>query len=177
MSRRVFVKVNRGMTDATLKCIFPWEKKVLELVHGQDLTDVTIDELCSQKDVVKVEKIKLNHATEFAPDQRAQYEAMCEVDPEEDPADNPEGEYNRMVETYGMDKDLPIPAVTRVFGEFSSGAFSAALKEYKKDSVQKSGPTIAELRQRCAELGIDYTAAATRPQLQSLIAKHEKKAA
>jgi hypothetical protein len=173
----MFVKVNRGMTDATMVCIFPWEKRVLELVHGQDTTEVTIDELCSTRDVVKVEKIKLNHATAHAPDQRAQYEAMCEVDPEEDPADNPEGEYSRLIEKYGMDKDLPIPAVTRIFGEFSSGAFTAALKEFKKESVPKVGPSIAELRAKCAEMGIDYTAAATRPQLQALIAKHEKKAA
>lgn len=176
MSRKIFVKVNRGMTDATMRCIFPWEKRVLELVHGQDVQEVSIDELCSQKDVLKVEKIKLNHATEHAPDQRAQYEAMCEVDPEDDPADNPEGEYNRLVEQYGMDKDLPIPAVTRIYGELTSGAFAAALKEFKAQTPAKAGPTIAQLRARASELGIQYPASATRPQLEGMIAAKQKAA-
>lgn len=142
MSRRVFVRVRRGPMDNTAICIYPWEMDILHLVHGQEISEVSIDEMVNQKEgVVKVEKQKLkklpNLKASYAPDLRGQLEMMAYVDPEEDPANDPQGEYNRLADRYGMDKELPIACVARVYGEFSSGAFTAKVKSFAKDRQPK----------------------------------------
>jgi hypothetical protein len=176
VSRRIFVTVRRGMTDATAACVFPWELDILSLVHGQEIKEVPIEEMANQKDgVVKVERQKLkklpNLKAKYAPDLRHQLEAMCYVDPDEDPALDPVSEYDRLAMKYGMDKDLPIACVTRVYGEFSSGAFEAKLKQYAKDSMEKpvglratdegleKAPdlmTIKELRDALKDRGVEW---------------------
>lgn len=175
MSRRIFVNVTRGMTDKTAVCIYPWEVKLLEMVHGQEIREVSIDEMSSHGDgVIKVERQKLKHTKVPAPDLRAQFEIMAYVDPEDDPANDPAGEYNRLVDKYGMDKDLPIPVVTRVYGEFSGGGFERMLKEHVRDRMPKpkalkaadegldkepKDMTAAELRAALDERGITWSAA------------------
>lgn len=152
MSRRVFVTVTRGMTDKTAVCVFPWEIDVLALVHGQEIKEVSIDDMVSMQGAVKIEKQKLKKLPElkqdYAPDLRAQLEAMCYVDPDEDPCNDPAAEYNRLAEKYGMDKEVPFACVTRVYGEFSSGAFTAKLKEH----AEERGPKPAHLG---AEEGVE----------------------
>lgn len=173
MSRRIFVKVNRGMTDATAVCIFPWEREILQLVHGQDCEEVTIEQMCSMKDVVKVEKMKLNHATQFAPNLRDQLIIMSTVDPEVDPALDPQTEYGRMIEKYGMDKELPIPCVTRIYGEFSSGTFSAKLKTHLDDqapSISVETMTVAEMRDELKRRGVRFPPEANKTVLRDLLA-------
>jgi hypothetical protein len=137
VSRRVFVTVSRGMTDKTAVCVFPWEIDILSLVHGQEIKEVSIESMCSMEGAVKVEKHKLKHSNVQPPELRHQLEIMAYVDPEEDPANDPAAEYGRMVDKYGMDKELPIPCVARVYGEFSSGAFAARLKDHAKDRMPK----------------------------------------
>jgi len=134
----VFAIIGRGMTDKTAVCVFPWELAILQLVHQQEVVEVPIDDMCKMKDgVVKIEKQKQKHSKVLPPDLRSQYEIMAYVDPEEDPANDPTGEYERMVNKFGMDKELPIPCVARVYGEFTSGAFTAALKEHAHDRQPK----------------------------------------
>ena len=138
MSRRLFAIIGRGMTDKTAVCVFPWELAILQLVHQQEVVEVPIDDMCKMKDgVVKVVKQKLKHSKVLPPDLRSQYEIMAYVDPEEDPANDPAAEYERMANKYGMDKELPIACVTRVYGEFTSGAFTATLKEHARDRQPK----------------------------------------
>lgn len=172
MSRRIFVRVNRGMTDATAVCIYPWERDVLQLVHGQDCEEVTIDQMCSMKDVVRVEKVKLNHSNQFPPSLREQLIAMATVDPEADPALEPESEYGRMVEKYGMDKDLPIPCVTRVYGEYSSGAFTAKLRKYAEEAappITVDTMTVSEIRDELKRRGIRFPPEANKTVLRELL--------
>jgi hypothetical protein len=141
LSRRVFVTVDRGMTDKTSVCVYPWEIDVLMLVHGGAVKEISIDEMLHLDGAVKVEKQKLKKLAElkqtYAPDPRAQLEAMCYVDPDEDPCNDPAAEYNRLAEKYGMDKEVPFPCVTRVYGEFTSGAFAAKLKQYADERVER----------------------------------------
>lgn len=145
MSRRVFVTVKRGMTDATAVCIFPWEIPLLAHIHGQEITEKSIDEMSTVKDgVVKKEKIKFKYSGLDGPSLRHQLEVMAYVEPDEDPAEDPATEYQRMVDKYGMDVALPIPVVTRVYGEYSSGAFEARLKEYGRERLPK--PNILKAR-------------------------------
>jgi hypothetical protein len=134
VSRRIFAVIERGMTDKTAVCVFPWELQVLQLVHGGAVEEKSIDEMSAVKEgVVKIEKQKTKHSNVMPPDLRAQLEMMAYVDPEEDPARDPASEYQRMVDKYGMDKELPIPCVARVYGEFSSGAFERVLEKHAKD--------------------------------------------
>ena len=172
MSRRVFAIIGRGMTDKTAVCVFPWELAILQLVHQQEVVEVPIDDMCKMKDgVVKVVKQKMKHSNVLPPDLRSQYEIMAYVDPEEDPANDPAGEYERMANKYGMDKDLPIACVGRVYGEFTSGAFTATLKEHARDRQPKPAHlkatdeglgkapdqmSIGELRSALSERGVKW---------------------
>ena len=178
MSRRIFVTVTRGMTDKTAICVFPWEVDILSLVHGQEIKEVSIDEMCRMDGAVRVEKQKLKKLPgmrqSYAPDLRAQLEAMVYVDPDEDPANDPMGEYGRMVEKYGMDKEFPVACVERVYGRPESGAFEAKLKEFAEDraavpaalkaqqdeEVEKSPSEMSrqELRDALTERGIAWKA-------------------
>ena len=136
MSRRMFVQISRGMTDKTMACIFPWEKPVLELVHGEVVADVTIDQMCDMGKPLTIERQRLNHSENYAPDLRAQLEAMVLVPPNEDPVLDPAREYNRVAEKYGMDREFPIPCIERIYGQLGSGAFTAKVNEFHAESVR-----------------------------------------
>ncbi len=139
MSRRVFVNVRRGPMDNTAVCVYPWEIALLQHVHLNNVEEVSIERMATQKEgVIKVQKIKLKHTEKPAPDLRSQLEAMVYVDPEEDPANDPSAEYGRLADRYGMDKDFPMPVVERIYGPYAEGcAFEAKLKEHAKDHAQK----------------------------------------
>jgi hypothetical protein len=141
MSRRIFAVIGRGMTDKTAVCVFPWELAILQLVHNDSVEEVTIEKLCDVKQgAIKTEKIKLKHTQHPAPGLREQYEIMAYVDPEEDPAKDPQTEYDRLANKYGMDKDFPMPCIERVYGPFGAGNFKRALEEHAED-VGRSRPT------------------------------------
>lgn len=170
MSRRIFVTVTRGMTDKTSVCIFPWEIDVLALVHGQEIKETSIDDMASMQGAVKVEKTKFKHSKDGGPDLRAQLEAMCYVDPEDDPCNDPAAEYNRLGEKYGMDKEFPVACVERVYGRFESGAFTAKLQEFAEERIEKpahlnveeskspADMSRDELRAQLKEMGIAFKA-------------------
>ena len=48
--------VDFDMTDKTAVCIYPWEKPILEQIHGGAVDEASIDEMCSLKGSIKVEK-------------------------------------------------------------------------------------------------------------------------
>jgi hypothetical protein len=186
MSRRIFVTVSRGMTDKTAVCVFPWEVPILQLVHQQEVEAVSIDELCKMREgVVKVEKQKQKHSDVMPPDLRQQYEIMAYVEPDEDPARDPAGEYERMANKYGMDKELPMTCVARIYGEFSTGNFERALKEHAEDCAPRptylksmdegmgkapADMTVGELRKELTARGLKW---AVREGHTELVAKLE----
>lgn len=132
MSQRIFMIITRDMTDKTLVCVFPWEKPLLEEVHGGNATDVTIEELIDLKGAVKVETVKLRHAADgvtHGPNLEQQYIAMCQVNPDEDPVAFPESEYNRLAEKYGMHLKVAVPNVEKVYGSFLN--FRRILSQFK----------------------------------------------
>lgn len=138
MTTRIFCNVKRGAMDATAVCCYPWEKKLLEHIHGQDVEEVSIEKMSTVKDgVIKKEKIKFKFDGLPGPDLRQQLEGMAYVDPEDDPALDPASEYGRLANVYGMDHDLPIPVVTRVYGEFDAGGFTKVLEEFADQNSPK----------------------------------------
>lgn len=186
MIRRIFVNVSRGMTDKTAVCIFPWEMALLERIHGGDVEEVSIDEMCTIKGHLKIEKNKTRVKrqdgveSEAPPDLRAQLEAMVTVGEDEDPTADPDAEYGRLADKYGMDKEINMPVVSVVYGQFSSGAFTAAMKE----ALQRSGSapkkadldkpieamSINELRTKLRAEAIDFPQTATKAELADLLA-------
>jgi hypothetical protein len=60
MLKRIFITIRRGITDATAVCVFPWEKPLIEEIHGGNATLVTIDQMCSKDGVKSVKRLKLN---------------------------------------------------------------------------------------------------------------------
>lgn len=153
MTRRVFVNVQRGITDSTAVCVFPWETNILMHIHRGAVQEVTIDQQCEKhKEVVKVEKVKIKHSQHLAPTLREQLEVMEYVAPDDDPANDPQAEYNRLADKYGMDKDVPLPVVTRIYGEFLPGCpFEKMVLSHAKDRAPK--PRLIKLQE--AGLGAD----------------------
>ncbi len=190
MTRRIFCTVKRGITDATAVCIYPWEKAILERIHGGEVEEQTIDEMCDLKKPLKVEKLKFSRAMsdnakpDQAPGLREQLEAMVIVDPEEDPANDPDAEYSRLEAKYGADKEIPMPVVGVVYGQINSGAFRAAVKEAQhaiskakassKESPKLDKPiedmTINEVRTALRAQGIDYPQTGKLADLRDLLA-------
>lgn len=182
--KRVFAIVTRDMTEKTAVCVFPWEMKLLEHIHGQDVQQTTLDELCSIKGAVKVVKIKLPHADHpdiqpaEAPGLRAQLETMVSVPADDNPAREPETEYGRLAEKYGADKEVNEPVVTRVYGMYSSGHFATVLRQYNRgiDPFKVEEPvegdkspsdmTTAELREELTARQIEFKPKDSREQLE-----------
>jgi len=178
LTRRIFVNVSRGMTDKTAVCVFPWEKAILEQIHGGEVEEVSIDEMCALKGAIKVEKTKFKRELpdgaerDKAPDLRAQFEAMVVVPEDEDPSADPDAEYGRLVDKYGMDKDINMPVVTVVYGRVESGGFAAAIKAAAKSSGEKAveDMSINELRTKLRAEGIDFAPTAKKAELADLLA-------
>lgn len=188
MSRRIFVTVKRGITDATAVCIFPWEKQILERIHGGDVKERSIDEMCDLDGPVKVEKLKFSRSmkdeekTEVAPGLREQLEAMVVVPEDEDPANDPDAEYSRLEVKYGADKEIPMPVVAVVYGQLNSGAFAAAVKEAQRSAPAKKAAKKVELEKPITEMsindlrsklraeGIEFDVTSTKAELADLLA-------
>ncbi len=143
MLEKVFMLVQRGLTDRTPVCVFPWEQPILEEIHGGNAQPVSIDELCDLQGAAKVTKLKMLHKeAEEGPTMREQYEAMVRVDPENNPLNDPEAEFARLVETYGMHVNVKLPNVEKVYG--SIAGFRQAMRDYsrgrKPDFIGETGP-------------------------------------
>lgn len=145
--KRIFMLVQRGMTDRTPVCVFPWEGPILAEIHGGNAVEVSIDELCNLQGAAKVRPIKLRHETsEPGKEMRAQFEAMAKIPPDENPLNDPEAEYGRLCERYGKHIDVDIFNVEKVFG--SAGSFRRAMREYANGRVPEgldvanSGPIV-----------------------------------
>jgi hypothetical protein len=186
MTRRIFVTVKRGMTDETAVCVFPWEKRLLERIHGGQVEDRSIDEMCELHGPVKIERNRVQIKREggekpdVPPNLREQLEAMTRVDPDEDPMNDPAAEYNRLSDKYGMDNEVKLSVVALIYGQFDSGAFEAAMKAASAPAPKKAAAqaserpiekmTINELRANLRQAGIDFDATATKEQLADLLA-------
>lgn len=131
MSYRIFMTISRGMTDKTLVCVFPWEKALMEEAHGEAAQVVTIDAMCNDDGVKSVRKVALKHASQGvkeAPSLRAQLEAMCVVEADEDPKNDLASEYGRMEQKYGMHPDVKMTVVSKVYG--GPTAFAQAVRPF-----------------------------------------------
>lgn len=174
--------------DNTAVCVFPWEMDILRLVHDGHVEEVSIEVMSNQKEgVAKIEKLKLKHTNRRAPDIAGQLELMVYVDPEDDPCNDPAAEYNRLGALYGMDKEFPIPCVERIYGQFTSGAFTTKLAEFAKDRAprpavlgerdepeerQPSDMSVTELREELKSRGIKYKVTEGKVDLAARLAAH-----
>lgn len=180
---KVFMLIQRGLTDKTPVCVWPWEQPILEEIHGGNAVAVTIDEMCDLKTPVKVKEIKLRHSTEKIPGLRQQLEAMVKINPEANPLDDPEAEYARLENCYGRHLQVNLPNVTKVYG--SIGNFRRAMRDYANgrvpDFLDVAGPievpgekktadmTDAEIRAVLKEKKIPVPKNADREDLEELL--------
>ena len=130
---KVFMLIKRGLTDSTPKVIWPWEQPILEEIHGGNAQPVTIDEMCDLKTPIKVKQLKLKHSTEKMLTLRQQLEAMVKLDPDNNPLEDPEGEYDRLIGVYGRHLQVNLPNVTKVYG--SLGNFRRAMRDFANGRV------------------------------------------
>jgi len=194
MTRRIFMNVKRGMTDDTAVCVFPWEKPLLEEIHGQNATVVTINEMCDTSGVARVEKVKFASRpledggftkADYAPDLRAQLEAMAEVPDDEDPLHNLDAEFGRMVEKYGMHPEVKATVVEKVYG--NAMGFKQVAREMARNprhpmitgeledeeipgEVPLAEMTMTELRAKARESGVEVKGK-TRSEIEDALAQ------
>lgn len=147
MIQKVFMLIQRGLTDRTPVCVWPWEQPILEEIHGGNAQPVTLDELCDLQGAAKVTKLKMLHKeAELGPSMREQYEAMVKVDPETNPLADPEAEFVRLVELYGMHVNVKMPNVEKVYGSLAN--FRSAMRDYARgrtpDFIGETGPIETE---------------------------------
>lgn len=142
MTYRIFCTVDRGMTDKTPVCVFPWEKALLQELHGGNVAEVSLDQLCSKEGVSSVRPIKLpsggeretpegdeKKTVEKAPGMREQLGMMARVPRDEDPFQDLDAEYARLTERYGMHPDVAMSVVEKVFGK--APAFKRLVQPYR----------------------------------------------
>lgn len=139
--KRIFVLVNRGIVEQALVCVFPWEKPILEEIHGSNAQEVTVDELV-RPPKGKVSKVKLDKrldkdgklvTPDQAPSLRESFTKMLEVDPDDDPLQDIDGEWNRLIAFYGRHVEVNVPNVEKVFGNIRM--FRLCVKEYAAGRV------------------------------------------
>jgi hypothetical protein len=157
MSYRVPVTVDRGTMDKTLVWIYPWEKQLLEEVQRGEVTEHTLDEISSLAGASSVVPIKLPSGgqretlkggeflpVETAPSLREQFEAMAKVDPSRDPINDPEGEWIRLLNVYGMHPTVPMSVAEKVYGNESRFKDALAQFAHSLGSVAEPNLTDAE---------------------------------
>lgn len=174
------MNIRRGITDATPVCVFPWEKPILEEIHGGNAEPVTIDEMCSMKGFVKATKIKLRHSKDYPPSLREQLLLMAEVqDEDEDPMQDLDAEFGRLANKYGMHPHLPIPMVEKVYG--SPNHFKIAVQSMIEDMRPEPAPerslTRQELLRQLKEMGVKTDIHMTRDDLQRLMDSEQEQQA
>lgn len=199
MTYRVFVNVNRGIMDATAVCVFPWEVLILEEIHGEAAQLTTPDEMSKIKGAASIKPIKMpyNPEADAVPALKESLIAQLMVAANDDPFQDLAGEYDRLVNLYGMDKELPMPVVKKVYG--SPAQFVQHVKMYRKgklppedidalihgvsvddedldleddlDSIAPSDMSINQLRKKLKEMGVALPARATRDALVELLAE------
>jgi hypothetical protein len=190
--QKVFMLIQRGMTDRTPVCVFPWEKPILEEIHGGNAQEISLEELCELRGATKIQKIKPRQreingkkiVSDEVPSMRAQYEAMVKVNPDENPLEDPEAEFGRLAEKYGMHLQVNLPNVEKVYG--SVGNFRRALKDYASgrspDFVGETGPItedkpVAEmsdkkLKEALKAMGVKFDGNSGREVLEELYTDH-----
>lgn len=187
--RRIFGHTTRGMTDKTLVCVFPWEAAILQEIHGSNFVEVSIDELSSLKDAVKVTNTKLKHADKPAPDLRGQYELMATTF-DVNPLQYPQMEYQRLRELYGMHLEVNLPNVEKVYG--SEAQFRNMLVNFvasggtmtdgeavstdpvidtdgDEDETPIAELSVKEIKDKLRAAGVDFAGNASRAVLEDLL--------
>lgn len=134
--KRVFMLVKRGLTDNTPTCCYPWEKPMLESIHGGNAIEVPIEDLLGTQGAAGVKALTLprqDDKTIPALSPRDQYEAMLMVSDADNPMADPQQEWNRLIEKYGMDAELPVTVAEKVYGGYRQ--FRTALKDFAAGRV------------------------------------------
>lgn len=180
--KRVFMAINRGITDTPVVCVYPWEKPILEEIHGGNARLVPVSEILQPAapgmtvKTVKFPQHKLPDGRIVDPDPlptpREHIERMLAVDDDDSPASNPEGEWGRLMERYGMHPEIKMTVVEKVFGNLRE--FRKVVKQcaagklpdfmFDGDAADEDDDdgdgletlTTQQLRAKCDEAGIPY---------------------
>lgn len=202
MAYRVYVNVNRGIMDSTAACVYPWEVLLLEEIHGESAQLTTVEEMARIKGAASIKPVKLpyNPDADPLPTLQESLIGQLRVAPQDDPFHDLSAEYDRLVNLYGMDKELPMPVVKKVYG--SPAQFVQAIKIFRKgtlpplnvdeiihgvadddafhlddeededlEAMAPADMNINQLRKRLKSMGIKLPNRATRDDLEELLTK------
>jgi hypothetical protein len=197
MLKRIFILVSRGMTDATAVCVFPWERPLVEEIHGGNAQVVSIDQLCNRDGVSKIQDVRkvvklptrLNkEGEEMVPDAgmtpRQQYERMTVVADIDNPMHDTASEWGRMIEKYGMHPEIKMMVVEKIYGnqtnfrkcmrDFAAGRTPEFLQDVDDDEIEGDVKAVSEMSadEMKAELkrkGIAFKKNASKNELEALL--------
>jgi hypothetical protein len=116
--KRVLVHVKRDMTETIPTIVFCHEFAILQVIHGDAAVSLVED---PEKSIAQFNAEGMD-ADEIAR-QVASKKLLLE------PSDvDPAGEYNRLIDRYGMHAEVKMPNVEYVYGRVNSSAWRDALK-------------------------------------------------
>lgn len=143
MPYRIFMTIQRGTMDKTAVCVFPWERPIIEEIHGGNAAVVSISEMASMQGASKIVTVELkNPDAKLAPNLAQQLQAMTAVDRQSNPFNDLDAEFNRLIGKYGMHDKVPMPVAEKVFGTVSG--FRLAVNAYRGDTPPKEDPLYPE---------------------------------
>lgn len=191
--KRIIVKIKRGVTDDTPVIVWPWEKPLIEEIHGGNSVEINVDDMVKLTGAKSVKTIKMQEREDkdgktvqaiAAPSPRDSILKMLDVDPENDPLDDPAQEWARMVQFYGMHPAIQISVVEKVYSnerlfrqcmrDFAAGRVPEFLADMDEaiedeDNIPIAEMTITQLRDKAKALGIQFPPKTGRDRLEELI--------
>lgn len=129
MSTRVFVVIDRGMTDKTAKMIWRHEIPILEAIHGEGTV--------SEVDPEKLDPMPMGHY------------GIGEPFKTNDARD----EYARLADVYGAHPEVKMSNVEYAYGRIDEGRFEAALGKNYKAIDEYDLMSTADILVQSVELG------------------------
>lgn len=149
LSRRVLVKVNRGLTDVTPVVVWEHEIPLLEAVHGEGTVTVVEDAAAALDDKFAPKRGDL---MKRPPSQAiGLQDVFC---------GDPRAEYERLAAVYGAHPEMKISVVEYVYGRYDQGRFAMMVQPADLEDLSER-----QLRERLAVEEISAAATASRADL------------
>jgi len=188
MSKRVLVVVQRGVTDSTPITCFEHEVAILDTIHGEgavrrlSLRDLAPKSLKAtvikgSTQAVILKDMPIDHPIKLAiAKKEIEIEEVStaellgrQLHLGEEFKGEPQEEYRRMVDVYGMHHEYKIANVEYVYGQFREGRFTKSLGVKSIEEM-----SIAELREKLDREGILYEKSNTRNELIALLTPQDE---
>jgi hypothetical protein len=152
MSKRILALVSRSgggthVTDQTPTVVWDHEIAILEEIHGEGTVEVVEHDNILDNTITSKRREQIEHIVKVS---------GLGIEFQGDPFE----EYQRLTAKYGMHPDVRMMVVEKVYGSFRDGRFSQIVGNGGYEEM-----TIAQLRELCDGLGIEFRPSSKKPEL------------